>query len=157
MQQNTKDGRTSAVYYVGLQSDTGPVTVTVTAANEVEAARRACGIEGAPYPHAVYEVEATGRRYRLFTDPGHSWLEVPRTEVVASGASITPYSYYDPTTDMAYLEEDCDTWAFLKATGQDWHSLPVVEVDSSMPRSLDTYDAAAFAGGCHSTGQGVAQ
>lgn len=157
MQQNTRDGRTSAVYHVSLQSDTGPATVTVTATNEVEAARRACDIEGAPYPHAVYEVEATGRRYRLFTDPGHSWLEVPRAEVVGSGASISLWSYYDPATDMAYLEEDCDAWAFLKATGQDWHSLPVLAVDSSMPRQLDAYDAAAFAGECHSTGKEVAR
>ena len=99
------------------------------------------------------QTSATDRRYRIFIDPGHSWIEVPRVEVVASGAHISAYSYYDPTTDMAYLEEDCDAVAFLKATGQDWRSLPVVDVDSSMPRQLDAYDAAAFAGGCRSTGR----
>jgi hypothetical protein len=84
------------------------------------------------------------RRYRLFTDPGHGWLEVSRAEVVASGATISAYSYYDPTTDMAYLEEDRDVWAFLKALGRDWASLPVLEVASSMPRRLPPYGAEAF-------------
>jgi hypothetical protein len=45
---------------------------------------------------------------------------------------------------MAYLEEDCDAPAFLKATGRDWRSLPVDEIDSSMPRRLPAYDAADF-------------
>ena len=88
---------------------------------------------------------APARRYRFFEDPGHGWLEVPRAEVLASGADITPYSYYDPVTDMAYLEEDCDAPRFLKATGRDWSSLPVIEVASSMPRDLQPYDSAAAA------------
>ena len=28
-------------------------------------------------------------RYRFFEDSGHGWLEVPRAEVVASGAAIS--------------------------------------------------------------------
>jgi hypothetical protein len=88
----------------------------------------------------------SGRRYRFFTDPGHGWLEVPRSEVVASGAKISSYSYCDPVTDMAYLEEDADAWAFLKATGRDWSSLPVVEVNSSMPRRLAAYGPEAITG-----------
>jgi hypothetical protein len=87
----------------------------------------------------------SGRRYRFFTDPGHGWLEVPRPEVVASGANISAYSYYDPVTDMAYLEEDGDVWAWLKATGRDWSSLSVMEVDSSMPRRLAVYGPEAIA------------
>jgi hypothetical protein len=83
-------------------------------------------------------------RYRFFADPRHGWLEVPRREVAASGATISAYSYYDPVTDMAYLEEDCDVLAFLKAIGRDWSSLPVLEVNSSMPRGLPAYDAADF-------------
>jgi hypothetical protein len=85
------------------------------------------------------------RRYRFFHDSGHGWLEVPRAEVAASGAAISAYSYYDPVTDMAYLEEDCDAWAWLKATGQDWTSLPVLAVDSSMPRRLPAYGPGAIA------------
>jgi hypothetical protein len=93
------------------------------------------------------------RRYRLFTDPAHAWLEVPRTEVVASGASISRYSYYDPVTDLAYLEEDCDATAFLRATGRDWSSLPVTEVASSLPRGLQPYDMTAAAGAHNVTGR----
>lgn len=83
-------------------------------------------------------------RYRFFEDPGHGWLEVPRAEVVASGAKISTYSYYDPATDMAYLEEDCDALAFLKAIGLDSRYVPADTVYSSMPRQLPAYDAADF-------------
>ncbi len=58
-------------------------------------------------------------KYRFFEDAGHGWLEVPRAEVAASGAGITPYSYYDSETDMVYLEEDGDMWSFLRAVGKD--------------------------------------
>lgn len=88
--------------------------------------------------------DRTARRYRFFQDAGHGWLEVPRAEVVASGAKISGYSYYDPATDMAYLEEDCDALAFLKAIGLDWQYVPTERVYSSMPRQLAAYDAADF-------------
>jgi hypothetical protein len=90
------------------------------------------------------EARKMSNRYRLFVDPGHSWLEVPRREVVASGTEISGHSYHDPATDMAYLEEDCDAPAFLKSVGQSWQSLTVAEIDSSMPRRLPSYDPAAF-------------
>lgn len=83
--------------------------------------------------------------YRFFEDPGHGWLEVSRAEVVASGARISNYSYYDPATDMAYLEEDCDAAAFLKAAGLDWSTLPVQTIYSSMPRRLPAYGPEAIA------------
>lgn len=71
---------------------------------------------------ALVLVEADGDRddmtYRFIQDDGHGWLEVPRREVQDCGASITPYSYYDPATDMVYLEEDCDATAFLNASNQ---------------------------------------
>ena len=87
--------------------------------------------------------------YRFITDPGHGWLEVPRSEVVASGANISPCSYYDPKTRMVYLEEDADAPAFLKATGRKWSSLTVSEVDisendSSTPRCLPAYETESF-------------
>ena len=83
-------------------------------------------------------------RYRFFSDPGHGWLEVPRAEVVASGAQISRYSYYDPHTDMAYLEEDCDQPAFLKAAGF-MGPVPIDRMDSDMPRQLPAYGADAIA------------
>lgn len=84
-----------------------------------------------------------GSKYRFFADPGHGWLEVPRREVMASGAKISGYSYYDPVTDMAYLEEDCDIPAFLAAAGLG-REVPTVTVASSMPRRLAAYDMDAF-------------
>jgi len=84
-------------------------------------------------------------KYRFFADLGHGWLEVPRAEVVESGAEISAYSYYDPATDMAYLEEDCDAPAFLKAVGLEWHSMHVATVSSSMLRRLPAYGPEAIA------------
>ncbi len=77
-------------------------------------------------------------KYRVFEDPGHAWLEVPRAEVEVSGASITPYSYYNPATGMAYLEEDCDMWSFLQAVGKNGTSIGVT-VNSSLPRRVQSY------------------
>jgi hypothetical protein len=83
--------------------------------------------------------------YRFFIDSGHGWLEVPQSEVVASGAKISAYSYYDPVTGMAYLEEDCDAPAFLRATGKDRKGSSIGEtVESSAPRRLPRYGAEAF-------------
>ena len=63
--------------------------------------------------------------------------------MVASGAKISRYSYYDPLTDMAYLEEDCDAPQFLKAVGKNWDSVgrPLY---SSAPRQLPHYGAEAL-------------
>ena len=51
------------------------------------------------------------------TDPGHGWLEVPKTLVSeAIRAKISRYSYQDDNN--FYLEEDCDAPLFLKSV--DW-------------------------------------
>jgi hypothetical protein len=84
------------------------------------------------------------RKYRFFEDAGHGWLEVPRVEVEASGAAISLYSYYHPTTDMAYLEEDCDMWNFLGAMGKDGAAIGAT-VNSAMPRYLPAYSDRAMA------------
>jgi hypothetical protein len=84
------------------------------------------------------------RKYRFFEDPGHGWLEVPRADVVASGVNISRYSYYDPATDRAYLEEDCDAQAFMKAAGLDSSAVGET-VQSSKPRRLPFYGPAAIA------------
>lgn len=86
------------------------------------------------------------RRYRFFEDPGHGWLEVPRREVVASGARISRYSYYNPDTDMVYLEEDCDALSFLEAIGAKPETVGKT-VWSSMPRRLPAYNPADFIDG----------
>lgn len=77
-------------------------------------------------------------KYRFFEDGGHAWLEVPRNEVEASGIIVTPYSYYDPQTDMAYLEEDVDLIAFFKASGRTLSDIGR-HIHSSKPRQLLPY------------------
>jgi hypothetical protein len=85
------------------------------------------------------DTPATYRRYRLLEDGGHAWLEVPRADVVASGAVISAYSYYDELTGMAYLEEDCDMPAFLRAVGRPLVEVIAKTVWSSRPRELARY------------------
>ena len=60
--------------------------------------------------------------YTFYTDPGHGWLEVPVSELVALGIAdkISAYSYRDGA--MAYLEADCDLTRFAIAKG--WQSIP---------------------------------
>jgi hypothetical protein len=49
------------------------------------------------------------------SDPGHGWLAVKLSELKMLGIAtdISSYSYVKGKT--AYLEEDCDMMAFLKA------------------------------------------
>jgi len=51
----------------------------------------------------------------IFSDPGHSWLQVPKTalEFLKIHNKISGYSYQ--RGDMAYLEEDCDMITFIEA------------------------------------------
>jgi len=53
-------------------------------------------------------------KYRLFSDPGHSWLEVSLDELDELGIAqkITAWSYRKGTN--VYLEEDCDAPLFLQ-------------------------------------------
>lgn len=82
--------------------------------------------------------------YRFFSDAGHGWLEVPREEVEASGAKVSAYSYYDPDTDMVYLEEDRDAWTFLDATKQDGHGGESIYLSDSWIRGLEPYEHGRF-------------
>lgn len=54
-------------------------------------------------------------KYHWFSDPGHGWLRVEKTELVELGISdqITDYSYQ--RGKYAYLEEDRDLDTFAKA------------------------------------------
>lgn len=53
--------------------------------------------------------------FTFHTDPGHGWLEVPRSllDVLGIAAQVSPYSYIDGP--RAYLEEDCDAGLLLRA------------------------------------------
>jgi hypothetical protein len=67
---------------------------------------------------------ATEKSYKFHTDPGHGWLEVPKSEVLALEIlpEISKYSYEGK--DVYYLEEDSDAGIFiraLEATGKTFH------------------------------------
>lgn len=74
----------------------------------------------APIPNDIAMILANvvgklkGKKYRLFSDPGHSWLEVSFDELVSLGINkkITAWSYYKGNN--VYLEEDCDAPLFLQ-------------------------------------------
>jgi len=55
------------------------------------------------------------RTYKSFEDPGHGWLEVPMSDLFELGIAdaISPYSYFDKETSLAYLEEDLDASNFV--------------------------------------------
>lgn len=50
--------------------------------------------------------------FQVFSDPGHGWVKVPISVLVALGIEqkITQFSYIKG--DFAYLEEDCDASLF---------------------------------------------
>jgi len=74
----------------------------------------------APIPNHIAIILANvvgklkGKKYRLFSDPGHSWLEVSFDELVSLGINkkITAWSYYKGNN--VYLEEDVDAPLYLQ-------------------------------------------
>ena len=61
---------------------------------------------------------------KMFTDPGHGWLEVPMRLIKALSIEnkISSCSYRNGR--FAYLEEDCDLSVFIRAIGDDlWQSI----------------------------------
>ena len=46
-------------------------------------------------------------------DDGHGWLVVPLAS--CAGVRVSEYSYVDRSRGLAYLEEDCDAWAWAEA------------------------------------------
>lgn len=59
-------------------------------------------------------------------DPGHGWLQVPLTDIVALGLEdqITPYSFVKG--QYAYLEEDCDCPRYLSARAAQGYRRPEI-------------------------------
>lgn len=58
--------------------------------------------------------------YEWYSDPGHAWLKVPVREVLQSRVKISDCSYvgFEGRELYAYLEEDCDAGAFLRAVNR---------------------------------------
>lgn len=64
--------------------------------------------------------------YVFISDPGHGWLEVPKSDIEEAGCRhmISHCSYEKGST--AYLEEDCDCPIFLKARKLSGHAEPLI-------------------------------
>lgn len=56
-------------------------------------------------------------RLTFISDPGHGWLAVPLAEYPDALDYGTGYGYLDANTGTAYLEEDCEAPAFMRAHG----------------------------------------
>jgi len=69
------------------------------------------------------------RCYDRIYDPGHSWLEVPISDVRISGVydSITAYS--PKIDDVMYLEEDCDLATFYNAMTSKGYKIIINNID----------------------------
>ena len=78
-------------------------------------------------------------KYNFYSDDAHGWLEVPRAEVETSDITVTPYSYYNPKTDMVYLEEDVDMINFMDATGTTLSDMRM-QSKSFSPRNLPAFN-----------------
>lgn len=67
------------------------------------------------------------KNYLFFSDPGHGWLEVPRTDVQELGieSKITAWSYEH--NEKIYLEEDCDASLFMETAKQNGWTINIEE------------------------------
>ena len=78
-------------------------------------------------------------KFAFYSDPGHGWLRVPRSELMRLGIAhkITGYSYY--RNGWAYLEEDCDASLFMKARAAEDRPISVVYRDSTKTSRIRNY------------------
>ncbi|MDD5094565.1 MAG: hypothetical protein PHV74_09330 [Dehalococcoidia bacterium] len=78
---------------------------------------------------------------KWLNDPGHGWLEVPRSVVNELGISkqITSFSYQQG--DQIYLEEDCDASLFLDTCEKRGIKITTWEThhDDDRVRNMDCY------------------
>lgn len=83
------------------------------------------------------------KQFIFYSDPGHGWLQVPRSLLRELGieGQVSPYSYQ--RLDDAFLEEDCDYSLFAKAMKEAGIQFEVTEVNEprrdSWVRSLPSY------------------
>ncbi|MDZ4263801.1 MAG: hypothetical protein U1B30_15900 [Pseudomonadota bacterium] len=81
-------------------------------------------------------------KYTFIADPGHGWLQVPLHEVRKLGIAdkISACSYM--SSNMAYLEEDCDAPLFIKAAGLTQDDISEVHLNHQAPcRGYRPYDS----------------
>ena len=81
-------------------------------------------------------------KYRLFSDPGHAWLEVDFNELVKLGIhkKITAWSYIKG--ERVYLEEDYDAPLYLQTKkDQTGEVTEYVEINSDYNSPIRSYNA----------------
>lgn len=85
----------------------------------------------------------------IYSDAGHAWLKVKKTELLALGIAdkITAYSYQ--FKEWAYLEEDADLSTFVDAIGREkWQSIkdriPLKMSEFSRIRHYSRYNPAPY-------------
>ena len=80
---------------------------------------------------------------QLYTDPGHGWLRVKRTQLAELGIThkITPFSYQ--RGQWVYLEEDCDASLFLDTVRAKTGSYPMCVTHNSRtkPSKIRGYES----------------
>jgi len=56
------------------------------------------------------------KTFTFYSDPGHGWLAVAYSDVLAAGLDLTSFSHYSYVKGQTlFLEEDLDAGIFLKA------------------------------------------
>ena len=67
------------------------------------------------------------KHYYFHSDPGHAWLAVKRSELIALNilGQISSCSYQKG--DTVYLEEDCDAAVFIDAKTKRGEPIPIKE------------------------------
>lgn len=79
--------------------------------------------------------------YKFYTDPGHGWPAVKRTELAQFGieGEISNYSYCKGNT--VYLEEDCDATLFVDVYKEKFGKLPTwINKNSDRMSPIRNYD-----------------
>jgi hypothetical protein len=83
--------------------------------------------------------QETYSRYKFITDASHGWLSVPLEDIRKLGIAdkISRYSYMTHT--RVYLEEDCDAFVFLEASGLDPQDIQHSHSDHAKCRGYASY------------------
>lgn len=68
------------------------------------------------------------QKFKMHTDHGHAWLEVPAEMAERLlGSNVSTYSYISDDCKTLYLEEDCDASAFIEGLKQNQVEFEIIE------------------------------
>lgn len=75
-----------------------------------------------------------------FSDPGHGWARVKKTELIKLGIEkrITTYSYQRGM--YAYLEEDCDLGVYIEALKAKGHTYKFKHYTTDKRSKIRSYE-----------------